>query len=86
MLPQPHTSSEITDHQFWKMWENFKTDAKSTLRDLRTVVSRQFDLQFGAKEWDALCPIVRHQPNLERIIEASGPETGWIWRLAEPFC
>jgi hypothetical protein len=78
MLPQPHTSSEITDHQWRKMWENFKTDAKSVLGVLRTVVSRQFDLQFETKEWDALCPIVRYQPNLERITEASGPETGWI--------
>jgi hypothetical protein len=84
MLHQHHTSSEITGYQWQKMWENFKTDARAAMRDLRAIVNRHIDQTFEMREWDALAPIVRRQPELERIIDASGPRTGWT-RNQIPF-
>jgi hypothetical protein len=77
MLHQDRIENEITEDQWQSMRENFKMDAKLALGDLRAIVNRHIDQTFEMKEWDALAPIVRQQPELERIINASGPRTGW---------
>jgi hypothetical protein len=59
------------------MWENFKNDARQVLGDLRVVTNRRIDQEFRVQTWETVGKIVQCQPELEKIIRNSGPETGW---------
>jgi hypothetical protein len=68
----------------WRIGEEGSICAKAfgsirslVLGDLRVSVNHRIDQELRIRNWDALAPIVQHQPELERIIEKSGPETGW---------
>jgi hypothetical protein len=85
MLSQNSVKSGITDHQWRIMWENFKSDAKHVLGDLRIAVNHKFDQEHQARSWGAVATIIKAQLELETIIAESGKETGWTRNQAPSF-